>query len=177
MNNEPIVGAHSHAPFSLTNTDAEQLLHDLVATPSLSHHEGDAVRVLVDWMGAHGYDKTYVDEAGNAVGIIGHGDQDVVLLGHIDTFPGQPPVKIEGRLLYGRGAVDAKGPLCTFAAAALRATLPENVRVIVIGAVEEEAASSKGAHFAANSIPAACLRHWRTIAVGSNWPLATRGVC
>lgn len=171
MNDEPIVGAQRAAPFSLTNADAEQLLHDLVATPSLSHHEGDAVRLLVNWMASHGYDKAYVDDAGNAVGIIGQGDNDVVLLGHIDTFPGQPPVKIEGRLLYGRGSVDAKGPLCTFAAAALCATLPENVRVIVIGAVEEEAASSKGAHFAATQFqPRACV-----IGEPSQWDRITLG--
>jgi [amino group carrier protein]-lysine/ornithine hydrolase len=173
MNNDSVVGAQRAAPLRipLTNADAEQLLHDLVATPSLSYHEGDAVRVLVDWMSAHDYDKAYVDEAGNAVGIIGQGDQDVVLLGHIDTFPGQPPVKTEGRLLYGRGAVDAKGPLCTFAVAALRATLPENVRVIVIGAVEEEAASSKGAHFAATQFqPRVCV-----IGEPSQWDRITLG--
>lgn len=179
MSNNSIAGARGDqrkslrdsVPFSLTNTDAEQLLHDLVATPSVSHHEGDAVRLLVNWMGAHGYNNAYVDEAGNAVGIIGQGDNDIVLLGHIDTFPGQPPVKIEGRLLYGRGTVDAKGPLCTFAAAALRATLPENVRVIVIGAVEEEAASSKGAHFAVTQFqPRACV-----IGEPSQWDRITLG--
>ena len=54
----------------------------------------------------------------NAVGIKGDGPQEIMLLGHIDTFPGNPPVRREGDLLYGRGSVDAKGPLCTFAAAA-----------------------------------------------------------
>jgi [amino group carrier protein]-lysine/ornithine hydrolase len=154
-----------------TNAEAERLLHQLVATPSVSHLEDAAVRVLVEWMEANGYDQAYVDQAGNAVGIIGQGDNDVVLLGHIDTFPGFPAVRREGRLLYGRGSVDAKGPLATFAVATLRAELPENMRVIVIGAVEEEAASSKGAHFAATQFqPRVCV-----IGEPSRWDRITLG--
>ncbi|MEO1441805.1 MAG: acetyl-lysine deacetylase, partial [Chloroflexota bacterium] len=53
---------------------AEQLLHDLVAMPSLSYNEAGAVRLLVDWMSSHGYDDAFVDEAGNAIGIVGSGD-------------------------------------------------------------------------------------------------------
>ena len=44
----------------------------------------------------------------------------IVLLGHIDTVPGNIPVRIENDLLYGRGSVDAKGPLATFVAGAAR---------------------------------------------------------
>jgi LysW-gamma-L-lysine carboxypeptidase len=57
-------------------------------------------------------------------------------------------VRIEDGLLYGRGAVDAKGPLAAFAMAAARLQargLPAG-RVVVIGCVEEEAPSSRGAH-------------------------------
>src|SRR5690606_34170169 len=97
--------------------------------------------------------------------------RDIVLLGHIDTFAGNPPVKIEGRLLYGRGSVDAKAPLCTFAVAGARAHLPEDVRLIVIGAVEEEASSSKGARFAAKQYqPEMCI-----IGEPSNWDRITLG--
>ncbi len=164
----------THSPDStiaLTDAAAEQLLHDLVAVPSFSHHETDAVHLLVNWMQTHGYDQAYVDAAGNAVGIIGDGEQAIVLLGHIDTFPGSPPVRLEGRLLYGRGAVDAKGPLATFAVAALKANRPANTRLIVIGAVEEEAATSKGARYAATQFrPAACI-----IGEPSNWDRITLG--
>ena len=159
----------------ITTQDAEQLLHDLVATPSLSGEEADAVDLLVGWMDAHGYDHAFTDDAGNAIGIIGTGDgsQDIVLLGHIDTFPGTPPVRLDGRTLYGRGSVDAKGPLCTFAVAAanLRGQLPPGVRIIVIGAVEEEAATSAGAHFAAAQYaPQICV-----IGEPSQWDRMTLG--
>ncbi len=154
---------------------AEQLLHDLVATPSESRQEADAVNLLVSWMRDNGYDESFVDEAGNAVGVIGAGDgtQDIALLGHIDTFPGMPPVRVDGRTLYGRGSVDAKGPLCTFAVAALHARehLPAGVRLIVIGAVEEEASTSAGAHYAVNEYtPRLCF-----IGEPSNWDRMTLG--
>lgn len=166
-------------PAVVSDADAEKLLHDLVATPSPSHHEADAVRLLVDWMQSHGYDRAYVDEAGSAVGIIGSGSRQIVMLGHIDTFGGFPEVRREGRLLYGRGTVDAKGPLCAFAAAAARAQLHSDVQVIVIGAVEEEAASSKGAHYATTQFaPEMCFigepSRWDRITLGYKGRLVLR---
>lgn len=160
-----------HALLHVGDIDPEGLLHDLVATPSVSRQEGAAANRLVDWMASHGYDAAFVDEAGNAIGMIGNGAREIVLLGHIDTFPGQPPVRIDGRLLYGRGSVDAKGPLCTFAAAGARARLPETVRLVVIGAVEEEAASSKGARYALTRYrPEMCV-----IGEPSRWDRITLG--
>ncbi len=152
---------------SVTDAAAETLLEELVSAYSPSYQETGAVHRLVDWMAEHGYDRAFVDDAGNAVGIVGSGDQDVVLLGHIDTFPGDLPVRRKERLLYGRGTVDAKGPLCTFAAAGACASLPENIRLIVIGAVEEEAPTSKGARYALTQYhPHACVigepSHWDT---------------
>ena len=154
-----------------TDEIAEQLIFDLVNTPSPSHEEATAVNLLLEWMQTHGYDEAFVDEAGNAVGSIGNGTRDIVLLGHIDTFAGNPPVKIDNRLLYGRGSVDAKGSLCTFAVSASRANLPNDIRLIVIGAVEEEASSSKGARFAVTQYqPEACV-----IGEPSNWDRITLG--
>jgi LysW-gamma-L-lysine carboxypeptidase len=50
--------------------------------------------------------------------------------------------------------VDAKGPLCTFAAAAAQVAVPDGWRITVVGAVEEESASSKGArHILAQRLP------------------------
>ncbi|GAB4519292.1 MAG: [LysW]-lysine hydrolase [Anaerolineae bacterium] len=163
----------------IPDTIAEQLLIDLVSLPSPSQHEAAAVAHLVQWMQVHGYDDAFIDEAGNAVGIIGSGEHDILLLGHIDTFGGQPPVQVDGRRLYGRGSVDAKGPLCTFAAAAAQAQPPANTRLIVVGAVEEEAASSKGAHHIAQHYqPAACIigepSHWDRITLGYKGRLVLR---
>ena len=124
--------------------EAVALLEGLVRTPSPSGQERPASEFLVSWMAGHGME-AFVDEVGNAVGTKGHGEKEILLLGHIDTFPGNPPVRREGDLLYGRGSVDAKGPLSAFAMAAASVTPPEGWRVTVVGAVEEEAATSKGA--------------------------------
>ncbi len=124
---------------------AEALLHGLIAHDSPSTCERPAVEYLTQQMRHWGL-KSYIDDAGNAIGEMGDGERTLVLLGHIDTVPGHVPVRREGDLLYGRGAVDAKGPLAAFVVAAGRAR-PLHQRVVVVGAVEEEAATSKGARF------------------------------
>ena len=136
---------------------AESLLQDLVAIPGVTGEEGPAVRHLVEWMTASGFDEAFVDDIGNAVGIVGSGESDLVLLGHIDTFPGELPVRRQGRLLYGRGTVDARGPLCAFAVAGARARLPAGLRLVVVGAVEEEGSSCGARHLLGRYQPWACV--------------------
>lgn len=125
-----------------------QLIEELVAIESFSGNESRASAYLVGQFEKLGYDRAYVDAAGNAVGIRGADDSEctIILLGHIDTVPGDIPVRVEDGILHGRGSVDAKGPLATFALAGSMANLPDTgVRLIVVGAVEEESATSKGA--------------------------------
>ncbi len=121
-----------------------ELLEKLVAIPSPSGAERAASEFLAGWMADNGFTAA-VDDAGNAIGTKGTGENEVILLGHIDTFPGNPPVRRAGDLLYGRGSVDAKGPLATFAAAVSQVPVPPGWRLTVVGAVEEESATSKGA--------------------------------
>lgn len=123
---------------------AIDLLTELVSIPSLSQKETEASCFLADWMSRNCADG-FVDEAGNAVGRFGDGPKEILLLGHIDTFPGHIPVRQQDGFLFGRGSVDAKGPLCAFAVAASEVTIPPEWRVTVVGAVEEEIATSKGA--------------------------------
>lgn len=147
-----------------SDQEAIELLRSLVEVPSLSGDERCASELLSAWMGRHGM-RASIDESGSAVGIIegarvegGQPFRDVVLLGHIDTVPGHIPVRIENGELWGRGSVDAKGSLANFAAAAAGLEAPPGVRLIVIGATEEEAASSRGAHHAAASFrPRVCI--------------------
>ena len=120
------------------------LLEELVKIPSLSGQEAAASNYLAQWMLNHDM-WGFVDGVGNVVGGKGGGPNEIILLGHIDTFPGQLPVYRQDNLLFGRGSVDAKGPLCAFAAAASLVDVPPGWRLTVVGAVEEETAGSKGA--------------------------------
>ena len=121
-----------------------ELLRSLVAIPSLSYEERDAVQYLRGVMQSRGFE--LIDSgAGSAIGRIGSGEKHIVLLGHIDTVPGHIPVEIVDGVLWGRGAVDAKGPLATFVAAASMAAEQLNCTVTVVGAVGEEVIGSHGA--------------------------------
>ena len=124
--------------------EALALLEALVRFPSPSGAEGEAAAFLTRWMMAHGFE-AWVDEAGNAVGSMGEGPRTLLLLGHLDTAPGEIPVRVENGRLYGRGAVDAKGPLAAAAVAVARVGARPGWRWVVVGAVEEEAATSRGA--------------------------------
>jgi LysW-gamma-L-lysine carboxypeptidase len=132
------------AAFAVSSEEAVALLERIVSIPSPSRSEAEASSALVEWMNASGF-RAEVDGAGSAVGVRGEGEREILLLGHIDTFPGNPSVRNEDGVLHGRGAVDAKGPLCAFAVAAARVEVPDGWKVTVVGAVEEEAATSKGA--------------------------------
>ena len=153
------------------------LLVDAVRIPSLSGQERALAEFLVAWARAHGFDRAYLDEAGNAVAERGPADipPALVLLGHMDTVPGDIPIRVEGNVLYGRGTVDAKGPLCAFFCAAALAEVPPGVRLVVVGATEEEAATSRGARhirdrFLHEGVPAACI-----IGEPSGWDRITLG--
>lgn len=160
--------------------DPIALLREMVEIESLSGSEGAVASYIVGRMRKLGYHEAFIDAAGNAVGVRrgegapsgeAHHAGDLILLGHMDTVPGRIPVRIEGDLLYGRGSVDAKGPLATFVMAGARMTPPAGARLVVIGATEEEAASSKGAHHAARVYrPGACI-----IGEPSNWDAVTLG--
>jgi len=129
--------------------DAHGLLIRAVSIPSVSGQEAEVAAHLVDWMSRHGF-QVRVDGAGNAVGERGSGPRTIALLGHIDTVPGDIPVRVENGVLHGRGSVDAKGSFCAFVAAV--ASLPDaalrGARFVCIGATEEEAPSSRGARHA-----------------------------
>jgi len=60
------------------------LLTRMVEIPSLSGDEAALADFLVETMRGLGF-QAYVDEAGNAVGTLGDGPTEIVLLGHLDT--------------------------------------------------------------------------------------------
>ena len=133
--------------------DEIAFLEELLKIPSPSGGEGALIEYLVEQMTTLGF-QARRDEAGNAVGLVGDPmtEREIVLLGHADTVPGHIPVRRQGNRLYGRGAVDAKGPLAAFVLAAARAApLLNDAHLVVLGVVEEEA-YGKGAHHVADTM-------------------------
>jgi LysW-gamma-L-lysine carboxypeptidase len=123
---------------------ARDLLVDLVSTPSVSGEEDAAAAVLVAFLEAHGRD-VHRDAVGN---VRAPGDDAVLLTSHLDTVPGDVPVRVEetpdGPVLWGRGSVDATGPLAAMAAAAVR------TGVSFAGVVREETDSAGARHLVAD---------------------------
>ncbi|HLW02394.1 MAG TPA: [LysW]-lysine hydrolase [Ktedonobacterales bacterium] len=140
------------APTSPTWTQADE---ESLLTGMLWHYTPSGTeRPLSEWLCAHlgtSALRLAVDAVGNFIAelpaTVATPEPPCVLLGHLDTVPGYIRVRREDGRLYGRGAVDAKGPLAAFIAATRRLAASGTPRcrpVIVVGAVEEEAATSRG---------------------------------
>ncbi|MCI4373514.1 MAG: M20/M25/M40 family metallo-hydrolase [Thermoplasmata archaeon] len=147
--------------------DEATALLRLLRRYSPSGSEGPAVCEFVRLARDLGY-VGRVDAAGNGIARRGRGSPRIVYLGHIDTVSGRRPVYRRGGRVYGRGAVDAKGPLA--AALLAGATFDGPGTFEVIGAVGEEAASPGARHLAGRRGPDAVIAgepsRWDGITIG-----------
>ncbi len=173
----------------MNDAEALDLLVGAVSIPSVS---GDEAR-LAGWLAAQigpFADSCRVDDAGNVVATFGSSSTRLYCLGHIDTVPGEVPVRIEDGELWGRGSVDAKGSFCAHVAGVRRAfaadpLLRERLSVTLIGAVGEEAPRSVGARHAVASLPPPDLlligepSGWQSLTLGykGRLQLALRVTC
>ncbi|GGO02740.1 MULTISPECIES: [LysW]-lysine hydrolase [Haloarcula] len=130
----------SEAAVEEADTEARELLEDVVRIPSVTPEEREAAERLVEFFEAHDRE-VWIDDIGN---VRAPADDGVLLTSHVDTVPGDIPVRIEetdeGDVLWGRGSVDAKGPLCSMAVAAVR------TGASFVGVVGEEV-DSRGARY------------------------------
>lgn len=137
---------------------ALRTLHRMVLIESPTGREGDLAAYLAGRATELGYDAE-VDQAGNLIASIGApGAPVVMLLGHLDTVPGQVPVRYDGDRLFGRGTVDAKGSLAAMLHAGVRAAAATPGRITVVGAADEEGTSRGARHLLSyTSRPAALV--------------------
>ncbi|MBI2648047.1 MAG: M20/M25/M40 family metallo-hydrolase, partial [Thaumarchaeota archaeon] len=117
---------------------AVQLLLDTLKIYTPSEKEGPLASFLLGQRREEfGFRNTRIESAGNVLGEIGEGSTHVLLCGHMDTVPGELPVKLEGDRVFGRGAVDAKSALCAMMVAASQLK-GRGLKVTVAGATREE---------------------------------------
>ncbi len=119
--------------------DPIALLVDSLRIYSPTTREGALGEFLCEEMESLGYSKVRTDGAGNAIGRIGSGKVRLLLCGHMDTVPGELKVRRTKESVSGRGASDAKSPLCALMLAGSRA-MDSGVQVTFAGATEEEGA-------------------------------------
>ncbi|SFE13499.1 acetylornithine deacetylase [Paenibacillus algorifonticola] len=122
------------------------LLRKAIRIPSVSGDESVLAGYLLNAVQLPGVNG-FVDEAGNVVFRKGNGPNQLLLLGHLDTVPYNWQVACDEERIAGRGTVDAKGSLLSFIQMLYDAEVPEDGSLLVIGAVEEEVSSSKGAFY------------------------------
>jgi LysW-gamma-L-lysine carboxypeptidase len=126
---------------SIQTSEARELLVKLVRIPSVTGNETPCARQLADFFERHDRE-VWLDDVGN---VRAPADDGVLLTSHIDTVPGDIPVRVEENdegqdVLWGRGSVDATGPLAAMAVAAVR------TGASFIGVVGEEVDSRGSRH-------------------------------
>lgn len=103
--------------------DVVELLKELVRVKSLPGSEGELANLVKEFLGQAGVDKVFIDSVGNVIAPVKGGGLGIIVVeGHLDTvdagdlrqwvvdpFSGD---LIDGRV-YGRGAVDMKGPIAS----------------------------------------------------------------
>jgi LysW-gamma-L-lysine carboxypeptidase len=110
----------------------------MVEIYSPTGEEQDIASFLFDEMQKLGF-SVRQDEVGNVIGEHPGTHPRILLCGHMDTVPGSIPVRFDGQTLYGRGSVDAKGPLAAFIIAAsqlIKEGYPGGITLV--GVIDEE---------------------------------------
>ncbi len=130
--------------------DCVDFLLDLIATPSLSSHEGEVIQRIRQEMEKLGYDDITVDPMGNILGRVGNGPVVIALDAHVDTVDvGDPSLwktdpfrgVIKDGVIFGRGACDMKGALAAIVyggGLVKKLGLADGVTLYVTGTVQEE---------------------------------------
>jgi acetylornithine deacetylase len=131
--------------------DPVSLARQLIDIDSTTGHEAEVAAVLAGYLRRRGYSVLEQPlENGRSNVIAAAGDPHLVFSTHVDCVPLFFPSRLDGGLLYGRGACDAKGILAAQVAAAERLRAAGETRVGLVFVAGEERGSD-GAR-AANQI-------------------------
>jgi LysW-gamma-L-lysine carboxypeptidase len=116
--------------------DTASVLMEALKIYSPPHGEAELAKWLYAFLKSR-LDDVWIDEAGNVLAVKGRGAPVVWLHAHMDTVPGPLPVRYENGVVWGRGAVDDKGPLVAYMKAFLEAD-PRGTLVLALVTAEED---------------------------------------
>lgn len=127
----------------------ERFLCDLINIKSLTGDEEKVVDFVRAAMEGAGFDEIITDSMGNVVGKIGNGPESVLFDAHLDTVEVEADkwntnpfeAAVKNGTVYGRGAVDDKGPFTSifFAGKAVKELgLDKDMTVYISGSISEE---------------------------------------
>ena len=144
--------------------DWVRLLSRLLQAESLPGQEGEAAGLLLEALKGLGL-PAWLDEAGNVEALLGEEEPEVVLAGHLDVVPvgdpshwPHPQGAVAGGAVWGRGAVDMKGPLVAMLLALEALSRgPLRGRVRFLATVQEEVGGLGSRYAAARLSPLAFL--------------------
>ncbi len=133
----------------MVNNALIEFTRNIIRISSLSGEEGPVVERIVLEMNHLGYDDAWIDQAGNALGLIqGHKPGKCILLdAHVDTVSANPEdwysdpwgADIREGRIYGRGSADTKGNLAAMVYGASQVNREHLIgSIIVCGSVHEE---------------------------------------
>lgn len=139
---------------ALNGDHVARMLVELLKEYTPPGSEAKLHRALSDLCGSLGFEEWYVDDVGNFFASYGKGDA-VLLASHLDTVPGKLEVSYDGENVYGRGAVDAKGPLLSYILGAHQAfEQARGLKIVVAGLVREELDGLGAKHLAEKKLKA-----------------------
>ncbi len=130
--------------------DISKFLRDMIALPSESCEEKDVILRIKEEMEKVGFDKVEIDEMGNVLGYIGHGEHLIAMDAHIDTvgvgdeslWDYDPYEGYEDdEIIIGRGASDQEGGMASmvYAGKIIKDLgLEDDYTLLITGTVQEE---------------------------------------
>ncbi|MDQ3848331.1 MAG: M20/M25/M40 family metallo-hydrolase [Thermoproteota archaeon] len=127
----------------VSSSYAIELLREALDLYTPSRSEGTLANMIKDrCVNELGFEQVNIDNVGNVIATKGVGEPCIMLCGHMDTVPGQVPVRIEDGYIYGRGASDAKSPLMSMLLAA--SEFPKQSGTVIFAGVVDEEGNATG---------------------------------
>jgi len=122
---------------------AVELLKKTLELYTPSRQEAEVAKLIAEKASSDlGFESVQTDDVGNVIATKGYGRPRVLLCGHMDTVPGQIPVRIDDGFIYGRGASDAKSPLISMLLAA--STVQRQYGTVIFAGVVDEEGNATG---------------------------------